>query len=449
MRRRSLKFVLSASWGLFLLSSSIALAASGTRNEPFPTARANGPAGQLLDKPMRLFASPYRPKSNRDTILPVALKGFSVVTLRNSQQWLSGQKNFQLVFDGQIYWFTSAGQRAIFAAAPSRYVPALGGDCVVTYQETGQRKPGSIEYGLVHDQRLFFFASLEMRELFRSAPARFAQADLATEGRCLVSETDAGLDLPGMPETLVIVDGIRYVFYGTQQRSQFLANRAHYGVQPPATVEPPQGPRSSQAAGSAARDEGSAKPLPTEDESATVPLAMQGFCPVTIRSNGLWKSGNPASQTVFDGKQYLFVGPKERALFLKKPGFYLPAFAGDCPVTWIDFQQRVPGSVYDPVMYQGRLYLLAGASEKSVFKADPTRFANADIAADGKCVVTLVEEEQSAPGRPEFETWHRGTRYRFASADRQAKFETDRRRYLQDLASRNNSLDSAEQSNHD
>ena len=61
MRRRSPKFVLSASWGLFLLSSAVALAASGTRNEPFPTARANGAAGQLLDKPMRPFASPYQP----------------------------------------------------------------------------------------------------------------------------------------------------------------------------------------------------------------------------------------------------------------------------------------------------------------------------------------------------------------------------------------------------
>ena len=173
---------------------------------------------------------PYLPSDLLDAELPVALGGFSTVALRDNQQWLAGSQHIQLVFDGQIYWFSGERDRDIFAAAPQQYAAVLGGDCVVTYVNSSKRVMGKLEYGLIHARRLYFFAGSGEREEFRSDPSRFANGDLAHEGKCLVSHIDQGRDVTGLPETVAVVNGLRYHFAGAHQRGLFAGQMAHYGV---------------------------------------------------------------------------------------------------------------------------------------------------------------------------------------------------------------------------
>ncbi|MCH8855255.1 MAG: hypothetical protein IIA03_03190, partial [Proteobacteria bacterium] len=57
-----------------------------------------------------------------------------------------------------------------------------------------------------------------------------ANGDLAHAGKCLVSQVDQGRDVTGLPETVAVVNGLRYHFAGAYQRGLFAANMAHYGV---------------------------------------------------------------------------------------------------------------------------------------------------------------------------------------------------------------------------
>jgi len=175
-------------------------------------------------------SNPFMPPLTRDVRLPVALGGFCLVALRDGQKWQAGLENHQLVFDGRIYWFSSQLELEIFAANPIRYVPALGSDCPVTYVETGRRVPGQLEYATLHAGRLVLFAGSEQREQYASNTDRYATADLVQGGICIVSAVDHQRELPGLPETAVFVDGLRYLFAGVHERGIFLSNRSRYGA---------------------------------------------------------------------------------------------------------------------------------------------------------------------------------------------------------------------------
>ena len=78
------------------------------------------------------------------------------------------------------------------------------------------------------------------------------------------------------------------------------------------------------------------------------------------------------------------------------------------------------GSIFHAAEYHGRLFFFADAQRKAAFKADPERYASVDLAADGACVVTQVDEAQARAGFAEFAAWHGGLLYRFAGAEQKA-----------------------------
>ncbi len=383
-----------------------------------------GSSSRVLVQPQGLPANPFQPQRQPPAKIPLALEGFCVVSLRDGQEWVAGETKHQIIFDGQLYWFATTRHRAIFAQAPGRYAPALSGDCIVTFAETGQRIPGNIKHAILHGQRLYFFANESMQSVFQADPQKFQQVDLAQDGNCLVTYTDLHRELPGLPATLVIVDGVRYLFAGVQQKAQFLSNMDHYGVTPPAKYSP---------SAEQVPEESAAKPLPTQQQVAELSaeaLALQGYCAVTIRTRGLWQNGKGAYQEIFDGRKYYFFGEEEKSLFLQTPDNYVPALGGDCPVTKVETGRLAPGSVFHPIIFRDRLYLLADAAEKAKFKAQPKLYADADLGAQGNCLVTAVEEGRSVPGQPEFVAWHQGLRYLFASPAEQVKFRENPDLYL-------------------
>ena len=386
-----------ASANAFVLCCCIALvpyacAQSGTRS-----AGSRTPVAQ----PKPQGASPFLPAANREVRLPVSLGGFCVVTLREQQEWRPGVEANQLVFDGQLYWFAGQRQRAIFAATPQRYVPALAGNCVVTLAESGLRKRGNPQYGILHNERLFFFRSLAEQERFQAAPGQYSKLDLANEGRCLVSQIDENRQLPGLPETVVIVDGLRYQFAGIHQQHQFLTHMAHYGVVKPKLPQSKKRfrdgfnnqakPLALDSLGNKSRSKKSTPPTPkllTEISNK----AMDGYCPVTIHEQGTWVLGDARYGLEYEGQTYLMASEAEKTRFAEEPGAYAPALGGQCVVSQRDKNRRVSGDIYHAAQYEGQLFLFAGAEQKKTFKANPTSYTDTDFVAEG-----ITQQREATP----------------------------------------------------
>ena len=385
----------------------------------------------LVAEPKAQNTSPFLPANRRKLQLPVAVGGFCVVNLRDHKAWLAGKESNQLTFDGQLYWFATQRERAMFAANPQRYVPALGGDCVVTYAELGERRSGNPKYGALHAKRLFFFQSQAELKTFQAQPELYANVDAANAGQCLVSKVDLQQKMPGLPTTTVIVGGLRYQFAGVHEQRKFLSNMLHYGVQPN-LLEPKLTPPPAQAPPlSALVDRKNiAQPLlkarPAISESAK---AISGYCPVSIRDAGIWTLGEPRFQFALDGQVYLMAGESEYERFVENPNVYLPALGGNCVVTDVDSQKLVPGSIYQAAQFEDRLFLLAGPEQKRTFKANPERYAQADLIADGNCIVTQIDTGKTVAGRPDLVVWYHDRRYFFASPLEQAKFRENSQRY--------------------
>jgi YHS domain-containing protein len=180
--------------------------------------------------------APGSPPSAGQAQAPVALRGYCPVCLVNMKKWVPGRPEFSVVYDGHTYRFPGQEQMQMFQDDPSKYTPALHGDCIVCLKNMNQRVPADLNIGQFHQGRVYFFPSDEQRQMFRSDPAAYADADLALGGTCSVCRVEMNQEVPGKPEFAVHHRGLRYQFPGPQQRDMFLANPEKYAV-PPAAAE--------------------------------------------------------------------------------------------------------------------------------------------------------------------------------------------------------------------
>jgi len=414
-------------------SATNTLAQSGSRSK---TSTSRSP--QLLSaEPHPQDASPFFPPMGVVQRLPLAVHGHCIVSLRDQQQWDLGSERYQAVFDGQLYWFAGARERAMFLAAPIRYAIFLGGDCAVTYAESNQRKPGRPEYGLLHQKKLFFFAGSDQRHRFQQNPERFRDADLVGQGFCVVSRIDDDRRLPGTPDAMAVVGGLRYQFVGAHQRNLFLRNLKHYGAKlhtRPTAGTMAKGPNAggnpALSGQDIAKHLAKAKPLSEAPEGEKPLTMLSGFCPVSMLDLGLWDRGKYKHRCRYDGQTYLLASEEKRQRFLENPAHYVPALAGNCAVTYRELGKLVSGKNDFTVLYQDRLFLFADAEKKKAFKDDPKMLAKVDLANDGLCIVTQREEGKQMAGNPLYLTWHQGKRYWFAAQEQKEKFLADPKAYF-------------------
>jgi YHS domain-containing protein len=440
---------------------------ASAQNESNSSGYRIAPSLRVAQRPGKNIASvetgepdPYGPHNPRNEPKSVAAHGFCLVSLRDHGRWVFGAKNITAIREGMIYLFTTPRERDIFIASPERYLPVLGGDCVVTFAETGERAPGSFELGLIHRQRIYFFTSVQMREKFKADPDSYTDVDLVDNGRCPVSRVEENRDIVGLPETVAIFDGRRYFFANALFRKLFLLNPQRYGLKANNgsqhivsigtndtseigySDEPSFGKtRASNNTGDAPdgfnkKIVGSVKKSSNKNsEEATEKTenrAMSGYCPVTIRTQGLWQRGKSGFKKTYDGKVYFMAGPEELAAFNANPLEYAPVLSGDSVVSYATEFARVPGSVFHAAQYKGRLYLFVNANESKSFTSNKAQYENADLAYQGNCMVSKIEGKKEVPGLLEFEATYFGKRYRFASQDYLEKFLADSKAYAEE-----------------
>lgn len=387
-----------------------------------------------------------------------------MVSLRDQQQWVQGSPKIQAILGGKVYLFTSVRAREVFLAAPHLYLPALDGDCIVTFAETGKRVTGQIECALLHGNRIYFFADQDRLRSFQATPDEYVNADLVDGGACVVSKLTEKKFAPGLPDTVAVVDGRRYFFASAYHRRIFEQNPAPFLVQPlrnpraAARLEVPAftevldidsldwGEQSPPLAAEAtspfnkirsAPDKKKGRQIrgaedPNDDEDSIQSRAMAGYCPVTLRTQNSWRRGKVKFRHTFDGKVYFLAGPEELAAFQANPLLYAPVLSGDSIVALATNHERVAGSVFHAFIYKERLYLFVDEEERHIFRANPTLFENVDLAAEGICLVSRVDDKQEIVGSAEFETLYHGKRYRFASVDYLRKFVANPKLYAEE-----------------
>ncbi len=377
------------------------LAESGSRRQSVQSTRHLGASPRVFAEPIFSGTDPYQPDLYSHVKLPVAANGYSLVALRDQQKWVDGRAAYQAIFDGQLYWFSNRREKAIFSAAPDKYAPVLAGDCMVTFLKTGKRIAGDPRYGVVHQGRVYFFAEEQLRGRFQSHPERYQRADIVNEGNCVVCRVDLHKKIQGLAATIATVRGLRYYFVDAHRRAIFLANLNRYGAirmssaqaavsaggpgdVPPQLLTPDNsatglmGSASKQNESQALAD---AQPLAVESSRNESPetiadgrLAMEGYCPVSIREQGLWVRGESRYLVEHLDKVYYLAGEAEKKQFLTNLQRYLPMLGGACVVTLAKKNEHAAGSVLHSVQYNERLYLFVGAEEKRAFKVDPTRY---------------------------------------------------------------------------
>ena len=162
----------------------------------------------------------------------IALGGYCPVCIIEMKKWVRGNPLQQVTYDGKTYRFPGEKQKQMFLANPTKYVPALGGDCTVCYAKAGKRVSGNIRHVVFYGKRLFLFPGAAEKKEFLSNPKKYANVDLALNGNCAVCKADVNKDVPGKPEFTGIHQGLRYQFPSDKQRKMFLANTAKYTVKP-------------------------------------------------------------------------------------------------------------------------------------------------------------------------------------------------------------------------
>jgi YHS domain-containing protein len=450
---------------ILALPQSLVAQGGGTRQSyriTPPLRVAARPGDGLLPRGVTV-ADPFKPRQAKDKPVTLGVQGYCVVSLRDQQRWLQGSPQVQAVLGGKVYLFSSVRARDIFLAAPHLYLPALDGDCLVSFAESGRRVAGQLECGLIHGKRIYLFADQNRLRAFQSAPDAYLNADVVDDGACVVTKITERRYAPGLPATVALVDGRRYYFASAYQRRIFEQNPAPFLVQPlrnplaGAKLEVPaltdvldidsldfgdQGRMLAKVPTSSfnmiKRSSEQKKPAQASDtedaddnDDFMHTRAMSGYCPVTIRTQSTWRRGKIKFRHTFDGKLYFLAGSEERAAFQANPRLYAPVLSGDSVVALVADYERVAGSVFHAFIYEERLYLFVSEEERQTFRDNPEQFENADLAARGNCTVSRVDDKQEIVGAAEFETLYRGKRFRFISADYLQKFLANPKLYAE------------------
>ena len=144
---------------------------------------------------------------------------------------------------------------------------------------------------------------------------------------------------------------------------------------PPPTLPPAQSMTSAAVAASAAPS--------APDTHGSMPLGLEGFCPVTLAERGSWVEGRAQWGARHRGRTYLFAGPEQQQAFLASPDRYAPALSGDDPVIAFESGRSEPGRRAYGVTYQSRMYLFSTPETRAAFSADPGLYAPLVMIAEG------------------------------------------------------------------
>ena len=133
------------------------------------------------------------------------------------------------------------------------------------------------------------------------------------------------------------------------------------------TPNPPQAPFNSAPAMPVMTTNEPAPPKATVE----VPLALEGFCPVTLCAEERWISGNPAYCTMYQGHIFRFASLEALATFAQNPANFMPIAMGEDIVLKVERNKRVNGKREFGAWFQGRVFLFSSQESLDAFATRP------------------------------------------------------------------------------
>jgi thiol-disulfide isomerase/thioredoxin/YHS domain-containing protein len=150
---------------------------------------------------------------------------------------------------------------------------------------------------------------------------------------------------------------------------------------PTAAAQPPvaQQPAVPPSYAAATRQPSSSSTLTTSDIEAKLPpgsppLGLEGYCPVTLVEQKVWKLGDVHFGVIHGQRTYLFTSQAEQQRFLSNPDTYSPAMSGNDPVLAMKENRLVAGTRRHGVFYGNRIYLFSSEASLVEFSNDPGRY---------------------------------------------------------------------------
>ena len=150
------------------------------------------------------------------------------MSIRENGVWIRGRYDYRVELADLVLLTAGATEHDALLHDPVKYIPALSGDCAVTFVDDGQRVRGSIFHAAEYHGRLFLFADAQRKSTFKADPERYASVDLAAGGACRVTQLDEARTAPGLAEFAAWHGGLVYYFAGVDQKEKFLAAPERY-----------------------------------------------------------------------------------------------------------------------------------------------------------------------------------------------------------------------------
>jgi YHS domain-containing protein len=125
---------------------------------------------------------------------------------------------------------------------------------------------------------------------------------------------------------------------------------------------------------------------PLVPASQAPPIALDGFCPVTLletvvrdpNDRSAWKKGDRNFGAIHRGRTYLFVSAEQQRKFLTNPDAFAPLLAGNDPVVFAERGQFVEGKrAYGIVTPDRRIVLFADETSRNRFEQSPAAYSDA------------------------------------------------------------------------
>jgi len=128
-------------------------------------------------------------------------------------------------------------------------------------------------------------------------------------------------------------------------------------------------------------DDPTIRPAPIDSDPQESPvltsnvLALDGFCPVTLRNTRSWAPGDEQIVWQHEGFVYRFASIEARSEFKKQPARFAPRLLGCDPVVLAESDLAVRGSTRFGAFYDGGLYLFQSAESRAKFRKSPDKFS--------------------------------------------------------------------------
>ena len=114
-------------------------------------------------------------------------------------------------------------------------------------------------------------------------------------------------------------------------------------------------------------------------QTVEIPLALDGFCPVTLGIQERWQPGNPLYYAMFRGQIFRCVSEESLEAFSKDPAKYAPVAMGEDIVQMVNRQRKIVGQRKFGAWFQDRVYLFSSQESLDAFAAKPEYYAEIAI----------------------------------------------------------------------